>query len=377
MVRFRYEIFGKGVEKHMKKIIAFILAIVFQLSGLSFAVSAETGTAESKVLQIPGKFEYTEENCDITLIYPVFSGFKAASGLNNLIMAKNTKSLSFINDAWSSIIQAEEQYGNSGEGSYNSQVELNTYYDYSVSGNILSVLLTEYNYTGGAHGMTLLQAYTLNTATSESYSKFENLFNPKSDYKKVIVDKVNKMIDTEADLYFADAKQTVASKGADFKFYIDGSNVVIYFDLYDIRPYAGGIPKFKFSASELKGLLKDEVYTQLVNVKPLGNVRLNGTTLNVPYKVSEQNYVMMVPLKFFAETLGYTVTWDSKMGAGVSGGYIKNNVNSYYTEKTKNSPVKLTAPKTVDGRLYVPLAYFSEVLGENVFYDGETIRIFK
>lgn len=360
----------------MKKIIAFVLAVVFQFSVFSFAVCAETNSVASQVLQKPGSFVYSEKNCNIELLYPVFSGFEAASKVNNMIMTRNAKSLENINEAWSSLIQQKEDFKDSDFGA-DLKVELDTYYDYSVSGNILSVLLTEYNYTGGAHGMTFLQAYTLNTATNEFYSTFDSLFNPKSDYKKVIVDKINKKIDEESDLYFQEAKQTVASKGTDFKFYVDGNNLVIYFDLYDLRPYAGGIPRFTFPAAELKGLLKDEVYSQLVNAQPLGKIRLNGSTLSVPYKLLEENYSMMVPLKFFAETLGYNVTWDNTKGAGVAGGYIKSNVNSYYTEKTKATPIKLTAAKTIDGRMYVPVEYFTDVLGENVFYDGDVIRMFK
>ena len=42
------------------------------------------------------------------------------------------------------------------------------------------------------------------------------------------------------------------------KFYIEDDDLVIYFDLYDIAPYALGIPKFKINISTIQDIVKDE-----------------------------------------------------------------------------------------------------------------------
>jgi len=177
-----------------------------------------------------------------------------------------------------------------------------------------------YSYSGGAHGTSFIDSFTTNTKTGEIYT-FSSLFNQKSSYKKVVVNKINSMIDKQKDLYFENAKKTVANKNTDFEFYVDGGNLVIYFSLYDLRPYAGGIPKFTIAAKDLKGLLKDEGFTRIINAKPLTKNRLNGTSAD--FKTFYKNNVLMVPLRYFAEALGYSVSWDYKKGVSIAGGYIK------------------------------------------------------
>jgi len=362
----------------MKKFVSLIIAAVLLFATFTPGISAATTDIKDNVKIDTRKIERIEEDCSIKIIYPVLSGFSSASMLNDRIQNKNVNSIGNIRDAWNSLLQMKEEQKAAGEEVSKQEVALDTNYDYTFSGNILSVMLNNYSYAGGAHGTYYIDSITTNTKTGEIYS-FNSLFNEKSNYKKVIVDKINKMIDKEKDLYFEDAKKTVAGRNTeDFKFYIDGSNLVVYFDLYDLRPYAGGMPKFTFSAKALKGLLKNEVYSQIINAKPLANTRLNGTSLTVPYKTYQQNYSLMVPLKFFAETLGYKVGWDSKKGAAVAKGYIKNNVNSYYTSETINNPIKLSsAPKTIKNCLFVPIEYFSQVLNEDVSYDGTAVRLYK
>ena len=356
------------------------LMIVAVLLSVTFALGTSTAAAEVKadVKVDTYKIESIKEDCGIKIIYPILSGFNSASKLNDRILNKNIDSIGYIRGAWSALLRMKEDQKAAGEEISKVGVSLESNFDYSKSGNILSVIMNEYSFAGGAHGASYIDSFTVNTKTDEIYT-FNSLFNQKSNYKKVIVEKINTMIDKEKDLYFENAKKTLADRNTnDFQFYIDGSNLVIYFSLYDLRPYAGGIPKFSIAAKDLKGLLKEEVYSQIINAKSLENTRLNGTSLSVPYKTYEQDYTLMVPLKHFAETLGYTVGWDSENGASVAGGYIKNNVNSYYASDKSKAPCGLSAPpKTIKNRLFVPLQYFSQILKEDVSYDGEIARLYK
>lgn len=360
----------------MKKFMTVLIVAALLMTTFALSINAAVAEEKSKIEVNPEKIEKIDTNYNVELIYPVFSGFSAAEKLNNIIRNRNIENIGFINGEKTSLLEMKEK--NPEFELSNIKLELNQSYDYSISGDILSVILTDYMYLGGAHGTTNIVSYTVDTKTGEIYT-LKSLFNQDSNYKKYILDKINSMIDKESDLYFEDAKENLAKKNTDdFQFYIDGNNLVIYFGLYDLRPYAGGIPEFSISAAELKGLLKDEVYTGIINGKPLSDIRMNGTSMAVPYKTYENNYSLLLPLKFFSEALGYKVEWDPQKGAKVAGGYIKENANSYYTEETKNAPVKLAAaPKIYNDRIYVPVEYFSQVLKEDVNYNGEAVRFFK
>ncbi|MPM36569.1 hypothetical protein SDC9_83168 [bioreactor metagenome] len=47
------------------------------------------------------------------------------------------------------------------------------------------------------------------------------------------------------------------------KFYLEDEKIVIYFDLYDIAPYAAGIPEFPIIVDNIKNQIKEE-YLEVV-----------------------------------------------------------------------------------------------------------------
>ncbi len=358
-----------------KRLLALLVVLFINIS--FFFGTCEV--AEAKVnFSIDGAIiESSNADLSIKMIYPYLSGFEAAAQINDSIQRRNISLVGYIREAEGYIKDIKVQQKLAGEKLPTISAAMESYYDYNYSGDILSVILNFYEYTGGAHGSYYLDTYSVNTRTNEVYKSFTSLFDSNTNYKKVILDKLYKLIDSEKEMYFEDAKKYVAAKNSEYKFYIDGNKLVIYFDLYELRPYAGGMPVFTIDAKELKGLLKGDIYTQMVNAKPLKPVRYNRTTLEPQFNTYTQDYILMVPLASVAEKLGYKVTWDPQKGAGVAGGYVKNKLNSYYTDK---SPAKIklsAAPKIVDGKMYVPVDFFSKLLNEDVFYDGDTLRIFK
>lgn len=352
----------------MKKFLSLILVAALIITLFTFASSAAGPEASTRAKVEPGKIALNQADCTIRIIYPYFSGFASAAKLNDTIQNSNTAEIGYIKDS----LEELKEYNDMEK--IHISYSLDSYFDYNKSGDVLSVIINSYYYTGGAHGMSYMESYTVNTKTNEIYT-FSSLFNHKSNYKKVILDKINAMIDKEKEFYFADAKQSVAARNSNYKFYIDGDKLVIYFDLYELRPYAGGMPEFKINAKDLKGLLKDDVYNQMINAKALGKVRLNGTTMASGLNTFEQDYTLMVPLKAVAELLGYKAGWDAKKGCSIDGSYIKNNVNSYSSSKTPETKLS-EAPKIKGNVMYVPEEYFSQVLKEDVFYYGDALRIF-
>ncbi|EPR13183.1 stalk domain-containing protein [Ruminiclostridium papyrosolvens] len=357
----------------MKKALLFvmIIAIVLTLFPTVTGVSSVSADSEKSVKVETAKIEKIDGICSIKIIYPVLSGFTSAGKINELLNNTNLDSIGFIRREQAYL---DEYIKDMPPREQNLPLaSIDSLFDYNTSGDILSFVTNTYVYTGGAHGMTTLESYTVNTKTGELYS-FNSMFNPNSNYKKVILDKINKSIDKEKDMYFDNAKTTVDEAKSNYKFYIDGNRLVIYFGVYELRPYAGGIARFSIPAKELKGLLKDDVYNQMINAKPLDKIRLNGTSMKNQFKTYEKDYVLMIPLKATAEILGYKVGWDSKNGASIAGGYVKNNVDTYYTAGSKK--IKLTPAKIIGNVMYVPVMYFSEVLKEDVSYDGEALRFF-
>ena len=357
----------------MKKLLAWVITFSVLFTGLI----AYTYAADKKVSVEAKKIEKQEQDLDIKIIYPYLSGFKAAEDINNSIQKRIINSIGNIRNAQGYIMDYKEEQKKSGLDVSHLSVSLESYFDYNTSGNLISVLINSYDYTGGAHGMSYLESYTVNTETNEIYKDFNSLFNNKTNYKKVILDKIYKLIDKEKDLYFDDAKKTVAAKNSNYSFYIDGNKLVIYFDIYELRPYAGGRPIFEIDAKDLKGLLKDNIFKQMVNSKPLERVRFNGTTLKPQFKTYEQNYTLMVPLQDIAKLLGYKVSWDAKKGWAVDGGFVKNKVNSYSSSKSGGVVKVAQPPKAIGNIMYVPIDYFSTVLKEDIFYYGDALRIYQ
>ena len=86
-----------------------------------------------------------------------------------------------------------------------------------------------------------------------------DLFKKNIDYKTVINEEIRKQIE---ELIKTDKQnkgvyefEGISDKQ---KFYIQDDNLVVYFDLYEIAPYAAGIPKFIINIDKIDHILKPE-----------------------------------------------------------------------------------------------------------------------
>ena len=123
--------------------------------------------------------------------------------------------------------------------------------DYSIFTNtekILSFGLFNYQYTGGAHGLSAGFFYNYDLEKKLPL-KISDLFPSKFDYKTYINDQIYRKIESEIksnpDSYYS----SYDFKGItdDVKFYINDNQLVIFFDQYEIAPYAAGTPTFKIT----------------------------------------------------------------------------------------------------------------------------------
>lgn len=233
------------------------LLVLLILSTLAGCGNDEKPISSSFIIEGQSTEESTA-HLEIDLSIPILSGFDAAEAINNEINESVAAARAEVEKA-ASVMEAEQSRQKAG---------LHTNYLYSKNGDIVSLWMMFDNYTGGAHGLYWIEPYTFNTATGERYH-FSGLFREGMASAAQVTDKILKKIRENPGLYFESAEETVKNYQNEFQFYINGNRITVFFSLYDIAPYAGGIQYFDFDAEELKDILKPEIYEAIKDAKPI------------------------------------------------------------------------------------------------------------
>ena len=126
------------------------------------------------------------------------------------------------------------------------------------SPTVLSLIIKYYKYSGGAHGYYEYVPYNIDMRNGKIFN-LKDMFKDNVDYKIIINDEINNQIKALSN------KEENLGQIYDFysikdnqKFYIEDGNIVIIFDLYEIAPYAAGIPEFSINASKYIDSIKHE-----------------------------------------------------------------------------------------------------------------------
>lgn len=119
------------------------------------------------------------------------------------------------------------------------------------SDNMLSILTKYYQHSGGAHGFYENKSYNIYMEDGKNLN-LADLFKENSDYKKVINNIIREKIKESKEEY------TFKSISDNQKFYIEDDKIVIYFDLYEIAPFAAGIPEFSIDANSVSHILNEK-----------------------------------------------------------------------------------------------------------------------
>ncbi len=123
------------------------------------------------------------------------------------------------------------------------------YADYEVKLNnsaYVSILQSIYTYSGGAHGMTIRYSMTANRATGEIL-KLADLFADKT-YLGVLNELAK---DQNKDKYLFDKVQLTGNED----FYLTDKGLTVYFQLYEVAPYAAGFVEYFFPYDEIAPLM--------------------------------------------------------------------------------------------------------------------------
>jgi len=117
---------------------------------------------------------------------------------------------------------------------------------------ILSLSIINYAFAGGAHGMTYIKSLTFDVATGRTYM-LSDLFIRGSDYISRLSEIIRRQI-AERDLPLINEFQSI---NPEQDYYIADKALVIYFQLYDLTPYAYGFPYFPISVYEIQDIIDE------------------------------------------------------------------------------------------------------------------------
>ena len=165
----------------------------------------------------------------------------------------------------SAIVRENQQLINEQTGNMDTTV-VDLYGYYEIKNNqrdVLSLSLSNYVYHyHAAHGMTVIKSLTFDLQKGKQVS-LKDLFKPGSDYVKRLSELISIQIKQRDIPLLVDFKAI----RPDQDFYIADKALIIYFQLYEITPYAYGFPMFPISVYDLQNIIEEN--------GPLGRMAVN------------------------------------------------------------------------------------------------------
>lgn len=211
-------------------------------------VNTQSIASKNSSINITSKDVNTkDELTEIDLKIPVVSGLK------DLNLQKKINSM-FEKDAISFKNEIEEMAKEYFEECKKYDISMPNYsavVNYKIlskDNNLLSMYIDYYRYTGGAHGSTTRKSYNIDLNTGKVLD-LKDIFKGKLDYKGIIDKTIKNEISRNPNLYFSEDFKGISDNPC---FVIENSNLIIYFQQYEIAPYSSGIPQFNIPLSKFK-----------------------------------------------------------------------------------------------------------------------------
>lgn len=197
------------------------------------------------------KLESSTQNkyTNFNIVYPVVSGLE-----NEAAQTKINKALKAHSDQFLTTMQKQvKEAGAPANKDITYEIDGGYKVTYNRNG-VISFLLTDYQYLGGAHGDDILTSMTFSLKDGKAIQLSDLLksnSNYSQDIKKLIQAHIKKNADTEGLSLeqFNDLSKN-SSKYLE-NYYLTDSGFTIFFQKYDIAPGAAGNPKIDFTFSQL------------------------------------------------------------------------------------------------------------------------------
>ena len=116
-------------------------------------------------------------------------------------------------------------------------------YSLTNDNQILSFYIDYYQFSGGAHGITVRDTYNIKISNGEDV-QLKDLFKEGYDYKSYINEEIRKEVNKHPEYYFP-GKEGFNGIKENQQFYIKDNKSIIHFPYYEIAPYASGMPEFE------------------------------------------------------------------------------------------------------------------------------------
>lgn len=112
---------------------------------------------------------------------------------------------------------------------------------------LVSLYFDQYEYAGGAHGLTVRYSDTWNLEKSKRH-EMGDFFPHKNNYREYVLQVIDKQIEyriaNEGAMFFDDYEKLKKENFKANNYYLTKEGLVIFFQHYDIAPYAAGLPTF-------------------------------------------------------------------------------------------------------------------------------------
>ncbi len=132
---------------------------------------------------------------------------------------------------------------------------------------VIAVRFLSYEFTGGAHGMSVARAYNFDAETGALLT-LEDLTTDLYAFRSRVSDYMIHLVEVDPDTServsadyingYGGYTNAMTSLIRDGSWYLDESGLVVFSDLYEIGPYASGIISFTIPYEQLDGLLADK-----------------------------------------------------------------------------------------------------------------------
>jgi hypothetical protein len=243
----------------MKKKLGLTALIIAGFTALStFNANVTSAAIPSSVLfphkNLPGSVKITtkqvkssSETINVDLKVPVLSGMENKEFQKRINTRFLKEEIDFKNQIEKSAVEFQKyaKEHNIPQRPFEANVTYKVTYN---KDNLLSITFYYYRFTGGAHGGTKVISYNIDLTGGKTLT-LSDLFKPKTSYIEKINTEIMRQMKTNGNFYFQDVFKSISDTQA---FYIEDRNIVIYFQEYEIAPYAAGIPEFKIPLSIFK-----------------------------------------------------------------------------------------------------------------------------
>lgn len=246
--------------KKVSSITILLLLMVFAITCMGCSGYLSTSLQESPVTISTEEIKDSKDNLELTLKLPSLNGMKDETLQQNLNDRFRSPFKQRQQEMITERVEMEKE-------AVQNQFELNPFAlasDYKVTYNdhgLLSLYIDQYEYTGGAHGMTYRRPYNIDLKNGSDI-KLADVFKPDSNYKAAIDKAIQAEIVKNPEGYF-EPEMGFQGIGDDQPFTLQPGGITIYFQLYDIAPYAFGIPEFKIPFSQLGNMVNPDLQKRL------------------------------------------------------------------------------------------------------------------